>query len=107
MIKQKQTVLVVDDSETDLYLLRNAFKKADLNVALQEVHNGEQAVAYLQGEGDYSDRTKYPLPAVMLLDLTMPTMSGFDVLSWVRSQPHLKRLSIMVLSSSTRTQDIE
>ena len=81
----RQTILLVDDSENDLFLMRVAFKKAVFNSPLQEVHNGEQAIAYLKGESIYSDRNQYPLPSVMLLDLNMPMKNGFDVLAWVRT----------------------
>ena len=101
------TILLVDDSENDLLLMRSAFKKADFNCPLQEAHDGEQAIAYLNGDGEYSDRGKYPLPAVMLLDLNMPMKDGFDVLNWLRTQPAHKRLSIIVLSASGRPEDVE
>lgn len=106
-MNDKQTILLVDDSENDLALMRIAFKKAGFNSPLQEVHNGEEAIAYLQGDGPYSDRDKFPLLTVMLLDLNMPMKNGFDVLTWVRTQPALKRLSIIVLSASMRIEDVE
>jgi len=87
--------------------MRSAFKKAEFDNPLQEVRNGEQALAYLKGEGPYSDRIKFPLPAVMLLDLNMPKMNGLDVLTWVRSQPVLKRMVIIILTASMRGQDVE
>ena len=104
---EQQTMLLVDDSETDLLLMRAAFKKANYNSPLQEVRNGEEAIAYLKGEGAYCDRTKFPLPTVMLLDLNMPKKNGFDVLAWVRAQPVLKRLAIIILTASMRTEDVE
>lgn len=106
-MSEEQTILLVDDSANDLILVRTAFNKAGCNIALQEVHDGEQAIAYLQGEGSYCDRIKYPLPAIMLLDLNMPKMSGFDVLTWVRAQPVLKRLAIVILTASMRNEDVE
>ena len=103
----QQTILLVDDSENDLTLMNIAFRKAGLNSPLQVVHNGEEAIAYLAGEGRYTDRNKFPLPAVMLLDLNMPMKDGFDVLAWLRKQSGLKRLSIIVLTSSLRPKDVE
>src|SRR5207244_7058463 len=68
-ISDQQTILLVDDSENDLELMKIAFRRAGLNSPLQVVHSGEEAIAYLAGEGQYSDRNRFPLPAVMLLDL--------------------------------------
>ena len=106
-MNERQTILLVDDSEDDILLLRDAFQKADFNSALQQVHNGEEAIAYLKGEGPYSDRDKFPLPTVMLLDLNMPRRNGFDVLQWLRSQPGLKRLTVVILTASVREEDVE
>jgi len=103
----KQTILLVDDSENDLFLMRAAFKKAEFNSPLQMVQNGEEAIVYLKGEGIYQDRNQYALPAVMLLDLNMPRKNGFEVLEWVRSQPALKRLSVIILTASLRGEDVE
>ena len=82
-------------------------KKAGFTNPLHEVHNGEQAIAYLKGEAPYGDRPKFPLPAVMLLDLNIPMKNGFEVLAWVRTQPELKRMSIIILTASMRTNDVE
>lgn len=106
-MNEHQTILLVDDSEDNIFLLREAFKMAQCRHPLQEVHNGEEAIAYLKGEGTYADRTQFPLPTVMLLDLNMPRKSGFEVLAWVRAQPGLKRLAILVLTSSIRPEDVE
>jgi len=76
-------------------------------MALQEVRNGEEAITYLKGERQYCDRNKFPLPAVMLLDLNMPMKDGFEVLAWVRSRPGLKRLAVIILTASKRSQDVE
>jgi CheY-like chemotaxis protein len=106
-MNQRQTILLVDDSTNDLELMRMAFKKAEFSHPLQEVHNGEEAIAYLKGDGPYCDRNKFPLPTVMLLDLNMPMKNGFDVLRWTRAQPALKRMPIIILTASTRTEDVE
>lgn len=106
-MNNKQTILLADDSENDLLLMREAFKMAGCDIPVQEVHNGEEAIAYLTGDGPYCDRNKFPLPTVMLLDLNMPKSSGFDVLAWVRAQPGLKRLAIFILTASARNEDLE
>jgi len=100
-------VLIVDDSENDLLLMRRAFKKADFDLPYITVPGGEQALAYLRGEGEYNDRDQYPLPTVLLLDLNMPGMSGFEVLRWVRAHPAFHRLYVVILSASMRKEDVE
>lgn len=102
-----KTILLVDDSKNDLLLTRIAFEKAGFDSRLQEVHNGEQAIAYLKGDGIYEDRDVYPLPSIMLLDLNMPKKDGFDVVRWVHAQPAFKHLSVIVLTASSRTEDVE
>lgn len=106
-MNKKQTILLVDDSENDLLLMRAAFKMAECNSLLQEVRNGEEAIAYLKGEGLYCDRNQFPLPVVMLMDLNMPKKNGYDVLAWVRAQPVLRRLAIIILTASMRGEDVE
>src|SRR5690606_1658174 len=106
-MNQNRTVLLVDDSVDDLFLTRSAFESAGFNCSLHEVKNGEEAIAYLKGEDAYRDRNEFPLPAVVLMDLNMPRKNGFDVLKWVRTQPDLKRTSVIILSASSRTEDVE
>jgi CheY-like chemotaxis protein len=103
-----QTILLVDDSENDLKLMEVAFRKAGFDSPLQMVHDGEEAIAYLKGEGPYADRNKFPLPGVILLDLNMPMKNGFDVLDWLRSQRQaFKRISTIILTASMRAEDVE
>ena len=102
-----QTILLVDDSENDLILLRTAFSKAEYAMPLQEVHNGEEAISYLKGDGPYADRNRFPMPSMVLLDLNMPMKSGFDVLCWVRGHAELKRPPVIILTASMRAEDVE
>ena len=106
-MKADQPILIADDSENDIVLLRMAFRKAEFSASIFDIQNGEEAIAYLNGDGAFSDRTRFPLPILMLLDLNMPMKNGFDVMTWVRTQPALKRLSIIIMTASTRVEDIE
>jgi DNA-binding response OmpR family regulator len=101
------TILLVDDSENDRFLMRAAFRHAKFNCHLQEVENGEEAIAYLNRDGQYTDCDRFPVPAVMLLDLNMPMKSGFDVLKWVRTEKSHQRVSVFVLSASERVEDVQ
>jgi CheY-like chemotaxis protein len=106
-MNEKQTILLVEDSDDDLSLMKHACRAAHFQASLHTVNNGEEAIAYLKGDGAYADRNKFPLPTVMLLDLNLPKVTGYGVLTWVRMQPVLKRLSIIVLTASMRPEDVE
>ncbi len=105
-MKAGHHVLVVDDSDDDLVLMRLALKQAGYPNDPQTVTSGAAAIAYLKGEGPYSDRSRYPLPALMMLDVNMPGTPGFEVLRWVRAQPEIKRLCVYILTASTRPEDV-
>ncbi len=100
------TVLHIDDDRNDTALLQAAASKADVNFSLQNVEDGEQAMAYLGGAGEYGDRRLYPLPSLILLDLKMPRSTGFEVLSWVRKHPELGKVPVVILSGSELQEDI-
>jgi CheY-like chemotaxis protein len=102
----RKPILLVDDHETDVLLMQQAFQRAGTVYPLMVAKNGEEAIAYLRGEGSFANREKYPLPAAMLLDLKMPMLDGFEVLEWVRNQPNLKRLIIIAQTSSPRSEDV-
>jgi DNA-binding response OmpR family regulator len=100
------TILMAEDDDNDVFFLERAFKQAQITNPRQRVEDGEEAIAYLRGDGEYSDRRKFPLPYFMLLDLKLPRKNGFEVLAWARQQPHIKRLPIAVLTSSKAAPDI-
>jgi len=99
-------ILLAEDREDDILLIRRAFEKGDIRNPLYVVRDGEEVVAYLKGEGRYSNRAEYPLPDLLLLDLKMPGMDGFDVLRWLRQQSDFGSLRVVVLTSSDRIQDV-
>lgn len=101
------TVLHVDDDPNDTALLQAASRKAGVDFDLQNVEDGDQAIAFLTGVGKYADRTQYPLPALVLLDLKMPRATGFEILRWIRSEPTLSGMPVIVLSGSELQGDIQ
>jgi CheY-like chemotaxis protein len=103
--KERRRVLVVDDNPDHLLLTRRALSAYTNHVELviDTVDSGSEALAYLKQEGDYGDQ---PRPHLILLDLKMPGMSGFDVLDAIKSDPTLRKIPIVVLSSSDRPEDI-
>src|SRR5712691_12329740 len=98
--------LLAEDDEDHVHLIHRAFKKANLLNPLHVVRNGEEAIAYLEGVGKYANREEYPLPALLLLDLKMPRKDGFEVLRWIRQQPELKALRVVVLTASDHINDV-
>jgi CheY-like chemotaxis protein len=102
-----QFILLAEDDPNDTLLISRAFQKAGLGNVLKCVNDGEQAVEYLQGENEYADRARFPLPFLLLLDLKMPGTDGFEVLRWIRAQPDFKRLLVVVLTSSNLQADVD
>ena len=100
-------ILVVDDSANDVFLLEQAFKKAAATSRLFSVQDGMEAQAYLKGESQFSDRAVHPFPDVLLLDLNMPRMNGFEFLQWLRQDPEGGGVVVYVLSASARDADVQ
>lgn len=100
-------VLNVDDSEDDVVVLQAACQSAKVSFRFQAVDGGEEALLYLQGASPYGDRTHFPFPDLLLLDLKMPGTSGFEVLEWLRaqSQPSLRQLPVVVFTASMHEED--
>lgn len=102
----QSAILIAEDDENDICLLKRAFHQAGFENPLRIVKNGEQAVAYLAGEEPYSDRIQNPWPALVLLDIKMPRKDGFEVLDWLRQQAEFNSLPVVMLTSSQESTDI-
>lgn len=100
-------ILQVEDDKNDVFFLDHAFKAAGIPHPLRVVRDGQEAIEYLSGADKFADRAKYPLPCLIMLDLKLPRKSGFEVLEWIRQQPQLKQLTVIVLTSSAQKDDID
>jgi CheY-like chemotaxis protein len=101
------TVLYVENEENDVLFMQRAFKRAGLESCLRPVPDGRAAMGYLTGQVPYADRTIHPLPILIMVDLSLPAISGFELLNWLRQQPQFKTLPVVVFSSSARAEDIK
>jgi CheY-like chemotaxis protein len=101
------TVLLVEDDLNDIFLVKRAFKAACIQNPLQVVTDGLEAIHYFRAEGKYADRETYPLPKLVVMDIKMPRRSGFEVLEWLKSDPLLRRIPVVIVSSSDNPMDID
>lgn len=106
MSADELTILLVEDNPTDVILVQRAFDKLKVANPMQVVSNGEAAIEYLSGQGAYQDRKQFPLPLLVLLDLKLPRRSGLEVLEWLRGQESLKRIPVVMLTSSQQDRDV-
>jgi len=100
-------ILYAEDEENDVFFLEHAFKMAGSPHSLSVVADGEQAIQYLAGVAPYADRIAHPYPGLLLLDINMPKRTGLEVLEWLRQQPHLKSMPVLMLTSSSRQEDVD
>jgi len=107
MTFETQTILLTEDNEDDIFIFERAFRKSGATNRLEVVRDGQEAHDYLAGAGKFADRKQFPLPALMLLDLKLPLRNGLELLEWLRSQPKLKNLPVVVLTSSAEHRDLD
>jgi CheY-like chemotaxis protein len=106
MNSEQPVILLADDRDDDVQIVRRALRMAGIDLPLQVVSDGEEAIAYLNGEGKFANRAEYPLPDLFLVDLKMPLKNGFEVLQWVRKHPTLAPLRTIVLTTSDEVKDV-
>ena len=99
-------ILLVEDEPDDVFFVQRAFHSAHLKHPLFTVGDGQEAIDYLSGKGAYADHSVYPLPQLVLADLKMPRVSGFDLIAWMRNDKHCKFVPIIILSSSALATDV-
>src|SRR5215831_10465162 len=99
-------ILLVDDSADDAFFVRKALEKARMGKSCSVVENGEEAIKYLRGEGKYANRREFPFPTVILSDLKMPRMNGFELLRWVRQHPECAVIPTILFTSSAVVEDV-
>src|SRR3954466_9029820 len=105
-MSDRAVILLVEDRDDDILLIRKAFERGFIDNPLHVVRDGEEAIYYLAGEGQYSNRAEFPLPDLILLDLKMPKVDGFEVVRWIRRQPGFSSIAVVVLTSSDAIRDV-
>lgn len=100
-------ILYAEDEDNDIFFLKRALEIEGSPCHLVSVPDGKKAVDYLAGGGAFADRSRHPLPALVLLDIHLPRKNGLEVLKWIRQQPHFKSLPVLILTSSNRQEDMD
>jgi CheY-like chemotaxis protein len=100
------TILLVEDNEDDAFFMKRALRDAGIANPVRIVEDGQQAIDYLRGGGEFTDRAQNPLPMIVFLDLKLPFKSGHEVLEWIRQQPQFAKLIVIVLTSSNEPVDL-
>lgn len=100
-------VLLVEDNDNDVFFMRRAFRNAAIHNPMVVLQDGQSAIDYLAGQGEYGNRAQHPMPGLVLLDIKLPLRTGFEVLHWIRLDAKLRSLIVVVLTSSAETIDID
>ena len=99
-------ILLADDSPDDLASVQLALKAADIGNPVLMLEDGSKVLAYLKGEGEYANRELHPLPKILLLDLNMPGIDGFDVLEWLNAESTLRNILVIVISGHSGLREV-
>jgi CheY-like chemotaxis protein len=102
----RSPLLLAEDNRDDVVIMRRALQKAGFENPIHVAGDGADAIAFLDGQGVYADREKYPLPVIALLDMNLPQKSGLEVLQWIRSRPERRLLTVYILTASDRASDV-
>ena len=104
--EQPAVVLLAEDNEADQHLARRVLAHGRVRCDVRVVPNGEEALAYLRGEGGYADRVAHPRPHLLLLDVRMPRKTGIEVLRAMKRDPVLKMIPAVMLTTSSADEDL-
>lgn len=102
-----RTILLAEDNEDDVFFMQRAAKACGITNPIHVAPHGQAVIDYLDGANGYGDRIKYPLPFLVFLDLKMPHKSGLEVLAWIRAQPHLQTILVLILTTSREETDVQ
>jgi CheY-like chemotaxis protein len=105
-VKSTFPILLVEDNDDDVFLVRRAFHTVKIPHPLFTVTDGQKAIDYLSGKDSYADRSVYPFPRLVLADLKMPGVDGFDLIRWIRHDRNMRLIPIIILSSSALPEDV-
>src|SRR5689334_22538009 len=106
MITANDVILLVEDEPNDAFFFEHCLRQANIPNPLRVAKDGLEALDYLNGAGKFADRDKHPLPCLVVMDLKLPRATGFEVLAQMRREPRLRRLIVLVLTSSSSDHDI-
>ena len=105
-VNRQPTILLLEDNRDDVILMLRAFKKNDITHRIQVLNDGDEGIEYMKGAGRFADRTLYPFPTVIILDLKMPRKNGLEFLEWLRANPKLRVIPTILLSASQQERDV-